>query len=113
VFLTVVAAGVAGNRYDVYDNGSLLGITSVVAASGANIGTDFDTALSSGNYSFATYVLAAGSHTITGDLFFSVDGLGASVGAVEITAVPLPASAWLLLSGSGLLALASRRRRAV
>ena len=113
VFLTVITGGFAGNRYDVYDNGSLLGITSQVATSTTSIGTNFDAALARGNYSTATYLLAAGSHTITGDLYFSADGLDASVGAVAVNAVPLPASAWLLLSGSGLLAFVSRRRRAV
>lgn len=118
VAITVVDAGFAGDQYHVYDNGTLIGTTSAAASSTTSIGTNFDAALASGTYSFGTYLLAAGSHTITGDLAVSaVDGTGtpynASVGAIEVNTVPLPGSALLLMSGSGLLAVVARRRRAV
>ena len=92
--------------------------SSTVASTSSSIGLNFDAALASGNYSAGTYILAAGSHVITGDLAVSaVDGssvpYNATVGAIEVNTVPLPGSALLLLSGSGLLAAVSRRRRAV
>lgn len=115
VVLTVVDAGAyAGDVFSVYDNGSLLGQTSTVPNADLGIGLNFDAALASGDYSFATFLLAAGAHVITGELFasFSDQGgpLNATVGALSAQVVPLPASLLLLLGGSGLLGLFARRR---
>ncbi|MGE3540938.1 MAG: PEP-CTERM sorting domain-containing protein [Candidatus Tectimicrobiota bacterium] len=109
VRLTVVDAGFAGDRFQVYDNGQLLGETSP----GANtyplsLGLDFDAALADARWSRGVYVLAAGSHSITGLLSLSAldDNslpLEATVGALQLAPVPEPAT-WAMLA-TGLLLL--------
>jgi hypothetical protein len=124
VALTVVDTGAtAGDRFEVFDNGNSLGLTSEVANQFFEeaVGVNPDASLASGAYSFATYLLAAGTHTITGRLAQSWvdefgDPLNAAVGALRVTEVapvPLPAGILLLLSGGGALGLFSRRRNRV
>jgi hypothetical protein len=117
-YLTVVDGAFAGDRFEVFDNGISLGFTSAVAA--ASDGTslhDFDAALADSRYSFATFLLGVGSHQITGLLsqpaLVDGDALNATLGALKVAPVPLPAAAWLLLSGSGAFGLFARRRRPV
>jgi len=114
--LTVVDAGFAGDRFQVFDQSILLGATSVVTALAAtSVGLNFDAALANSNYSFATYLLSAGTHTITGLLSQSaIDDSGspfnATVGGLRVTPVPLPGALLMLLSGSGLLGFMRRRK---
>jgi opacity protein-like surface antigen len=114
--LTVVDAGFAGDRFEVFANTALLlGSTGVAVNSYPNsIGLDFDVALADPNYSRAVFTLAAGDYLITGRMSLSaLDDLGASidasVGGLNVMLVPEPATYLTLLAGLGLLTI--RRRR--
>jgi hypothetical protein len=113
-YLTIVDGGFGGDSYSIFDNGNLIGLTSA----GANtypdsVVLDFDAALANSSYGYATFLLGAGSHVITGALLQSAlaDGfaLNASVGGLKVTQVPLPATGLLLLFGSGALGALGRR----
>ena len=120
--LTVVDTGASGDRFSVSINGVAQAATSAAVNSyPATIGqADFDIALGNADYSRGFYVLGAGSYTVTGSLFSSaLDEFGAPLNStsgglkVEVTsvsAVPLPAAAWLMLSGLGAMGLRLRRR---
>lgn len=121
--LTVVDAGFGGDAYRVNVNGvdyfTSTDIMPSAAGDGlAYVGLDFDAALADGvNFSYLQLALDAGTYTVTGALVTSAldeagDPLNASVGGLQVSAVPVPAAVWLL--GSALLAGAGfvRRRRA-
>ena len=113
-YLKVVDGGFAGDRFNVFDNGVLLDQTSVASNTfPASIGLDFDAAYASPLYSRGLFWLGAGRHSITGLLSQSaLNGttpINATVGAVSLTAVPLPAAVWLYLTGTALMGFVSRR----
>lgn len=115
--LNIVDGGFAGDRFQVFDNGHLLDQTSVAVNSYPDsVGLDFDAAFANTNFSRGVFLLGAGTHSITGLLSQSAlddtnSALNATVGAVSLAAVPLPAAAWLYISGASLLGLVSRRRK--
>jgi hypothetical protein len=113
--LTVVDGGFAGDQFQVFNNGTALGFTSVPTNSyPTSVVTNFDAALANSNYSSAVYHLGAGTYDITGLLslstFVAGSPLNATVGAVSLTAVPVPAALGLFLAGSSLMGFFSRRR---
>jgi hypothetical protein len=113
--LTVVDAGFGGDRFRVFDNGVLLGETTAGNNTYPTGTTDFDAAYADVNFSRAVFNLAPGAHSITGLLSQSaLDGVGdpinATLGAVRLSAVPIPAAWVLLLGAGGLLARFTRRR---
>jgi hypothetical protein len=101
-------------------NGGIgLGQTSNVAATtyetAVSIGTDFDGAFADhANFSYDSLFLTPGTYTLGGALLQSVtlggDPLNATVGAVRLTAVPVPAALVLMGPAAGLLASLRRRR---
>ena len=120
--LTVVDGDLAGDTFNVYNNGGLLGSTSAVPVqqygSAPDVGYNFDAALANPAFSNGVFTLSAGSYSISGVLAQSVllgtDPLNATGGAVKlsVSAVPEPASAALVLAALGVTALVSRRRDA-
>jgi hypothetical protein len=117
MLLTVVDAGFAGDTFSITDNGVALGTTS---AAGSNyptsIGLDFDAALASPLYSKGSFLLAPGSHTITGALLTSAvsefGDIDATVGGVTLQAAPVPEPAqWAtLIAGLFMFSFAQRAR---
>jgi hypothetical protein len=112
--LTLVDAGLGGDRFNVFINGNEFH-TSQVVQSNAYIGTDFESALlDPSSFSFLEIILDAGVYDISGSLLGSAtDGgfpLNATVGALKVSEVPLPAAAWLFLSALGGLAFFRRRQ---
>lgn len=116
--LTIVDGAIAGDEFQIFNHGTSLGHTSPsMDPDSTSVGTDFDAAFSDQHrYSYAEFILGPGSYSITGLLTASaLDNYGipynATVGAVrltEVSAVPVPAAAWLF--GSGLLAVAGLLR---
>lgn len=115
-YLNAVDGGFAGDRFQVFDNGNLLSQTSVaVNTYPISVGLDFDRAFVDSNFSRSEILLGAGNHRITGLLSVSAldntnTAINATVGAVSLTAVPLPAAAWLYVTGCTLMGMLSRRR---
>ncbi len=115
-YLRVIDGGFAGDRFQVFDNGQVLGLTSKPTNNYPDsIGLDFDLALTQSIYSQGLYLLNAGNHSITGLLNLSAlddnnTPINATVGAVSLTAVPLPAAAGLYAAGAALIGIVSRRR---
>lgn len=117
--LTVVDAGFAGDRFQVSNGGSGLGVTGAAVNSYPDsIGLDFDAAMASVGYSRATFSLPAGNYDISGVLGTSaLDDSGAAinstVGGVRLTVSPVPEPAtWLsMVAGLGLVALRRRTRQ--
>ena len=119
--LHIVDAGFAGDRFEIFDAGVSLGVSSAGLDSfPSSVGTDFGTAWSNAAYSRASFTLNAGVHSITGRLFASaLDERGAridaTVGALSITPVivpvPEPTTFLLMLAGLAGMALIGSRRR--
>jgi len=114
--LKVVDGGFAGDVFQVSNNGVALGSTSAATNSyPSSVGLNFDSAWADNAYSQAVFQLAPGDYSITGILSGSaLDDTGtpinATVGAVSLTAVPIPAAWGLFLAGSGLVGAFARRR---
>ena len=115
-YLSVIDGGFAGDRFQVFDNGNALGLTSSPTHNYPDsIGLDFDQAFADSHYSRGVFLLSAGQHSISGLLSLSAlddsnTPINATVGAVSLTAVPLPAAAGLYAAGAALIGLVSRRR---
>jgi hypothetical protein len=115
-YLTVVDGGFAGDRFQIFDNNVLVGETSLaVNTYPTSVGTNFDAALANPNFSRGTYFLDAGVHNISGLLSLSAlddanAPIDATVGALRVAPVPLPAAGLLFFFGSSLLGLFARRR---
>jgi hypothetical protein len=116
VLLTVADGGFAGDVFFLHDGAVLLGSTSAAINNYPDsIYLDFDAAMSNPLYSKGSFLLAPGSHTISGWLTTSAVGefgaIDATVGAVMLQAVPEPATWATLAAGLFLLSFTAQRSR--
>lgn len=121
--LDVVDAGFGKDRFFISIQGSIPSPAIVHESSNSvntypdSIGLDFDQAFASPDYSKFSITLAPDTYSVIGSLKQSaLDETGreinATVGAIRLTAVPLPTAAWLYVTGTALLGFVSRRRQA-
>jgi MYXO-CTERM domain-containing protein len=99
-----------GDRFEIFDFGSSVGLTSLVAtASGGE--TDPDAAFNDPTYSSGRFTLADGSHSIT--IFAVENPYGGGSGVLRASVVPEPSTLiiWSLLGALGIAVGWWRRRR--
>lgn len=109
--LTVVDAFLGLDRFEVFDFGVSLGLTSAIPAGGApaDCGDDPVVCLADAGMSKGFFALGAGNHSITIRLAQGDVG-SAYLHVAEAAAVPAPATLALLLGGLGGLWQARRRQ---
>lgn len=121
--LTVVDASLAGDVFNVFNHGSLLGATSSVPVqlygTAPDIGDDHDAALLNSAFSRGVFTLGAGHYSISGVLAQSLmleDGAGglspidATSGALKLSVSAVPEPSTLVFAVLGLAWLVSSRR---
>jgi hypothetical protein len=118
--LTIVDADMAGDTFQVFNNGNLLGATSSVPVqqygSAPSVGDDYDAAMADSSFSRGVFTLGAGTYSISGVLTQSLlaggEPLNATGGGIKlgVSPVPEPSSAVLMLAALGVTFLVSRRR---
>lgn len=107
--LNVVDGGLSGDRFQVFDGLTALGMTSAPGNGGAlSYSDDFDAAFADALWSKATFLLLPGSYEING--LATASPLGGGIGAVQLTVVPVPGALALMLSGLAFAGAALRRR---
>ena len=109
-YLTVVDSGIAGEIFDVKNNGVSIGQTSSVGV-GSDYVQNFDANLADNTFSSGVFTLSAGTYNITGSLFNPAASYNLTNGALklEVAAVPEESTFAMLLAGLGLMAVARRR----
>lgn len=108
VVLTIVDLQLSVDRFEVFINGSLAGLTSEQTP-GSSVGFDVAAALADPAFSRGVYPLGPGSYSIGINLYFGEALPGSGAIGVATAAVPEPGT--LLLLGSGLLGLAGYGRK--
>jgi len=108
--LSVVDAGFAGDRFQIFNNGQSIGFTSA-ASNSTEYSLDFDANLTSSNFSNGIFMLAAGSYTVSGALSETLQPFNATNGALklETSEVPVPGAFGLFAAATYLLAAVRRR----
>lgn len=116
-FLRVVDAGLAGDRFDVFNHGISLGHTTATW-NNSDYSNDFSANWNNTNFSRGVFILDSGSYDITGNLFSSLQTFNATNGALMLqvvgeTKVPEPDATLLFCLGFGLIALARLRKPSI
>jgi hypothetical protein len=110
--LSVTDSGFSGDRFELFDFGVSLGLTSLPAAPGAvDCFDDPVPCLVTNGISHGLFSLAAGNHSLTLVPTASPFGVGAGFLRVDPTAVPEPATLLLVATGFGLTTLRRARSR--
>lgn len=107
--LRVTDAYLSGDQFEVFGNGTSLGLTSTPTL-GFDLGGDYDAAFASDNFSHGQWTLAAGTYSITGLTVLSPYSSGGA--AISLSAVPEPGSIALMLAGVAVLGARLKRRQA-
>jgi hypothetical protein len=99
--LTVTDAFLDGDRFQVFDNGTLLGLTSAPTADGNSVDGNPDAAVTNPKFSSGKFLLAAGSHAVTLKITAIAPGYPSGSGYLRVdlvgpVATPEPACLTLL-----------------
>jgi hypothetical protein len=107
--LKITDAYLSGDQFAVFNFATLLGNTSIPTSIGVS-NADYDYTFSNPTWSSASYLLAAGTYSISGTAIASPFGSGGA--AIQLAAaVPEPETYAMTLAGLGLLGFAARRRK--
>ena len=108
--LSVVDAGFAGDRFEIFNNGLSIGITSETS-SDIDYSNNFESNLASTDFSKHIFTLTEGTYNITGGLFSTLQPFNATNGALKLDVTPVPVSGTLGLLFIGLSIITLARRR--
>lgn len=108
----VTDAYAIGDRFEIFDSTTSLGLTSFVAVSGAHNISDAQTAYDSGYFSTGEFVVSAGTYSM--NILTSISPYGSGGAFVKLdnsSTSPVPEPVTMILFGIGLLGLAGVNRK--